>query len=53
MWWGVVSIILGLHNIEDLQRIYCHIIPLLKNVWKIQLSEQVVELEYCLFVFGI
>ena len=26
-----MSIIIGLHNIEDLQRIYRHIIPLLKT----------------------
>ena len=34
MWRGEVSIIIELRNIEDLQRIYRHIIPLLKMFGK-------------------
>ena len=52
MWRGEVSIIIESRNIEDLQRIYRRIIPLLKRL-EIQLSEQVVKLEQILFVFGI
>ena len=52
MWRGEVSIIIESRNIDDLQRIYRRIIPLLKRL-EIQLSEQVVKLEHSLFVFGI
>ena len=34
MWRGEVSIIIESRNIEDLQRIYRHIIPLLKTFGK-------------------